>query len=271
MQTKVESDFDLAVCHRIYPRVSDNPIFGFKDKLAIAQLDLETFKTAVGDLKIRMWVLLDNCPPVYEEIFSRLWSQEDLVLMRHPGAGDAATGREQVRILMEQTDADAVYFAESDYFYLSDQFPLAVNFLRQNPDANFVSPHDHSDIYATDLHKLPRIAKIADGKTWNSRMSTTHAFLTTRKKLQECRWAFLASHRRVSPDLSKWMALTKRRAFNPIAFARWAVSHRFWRRRPFLRLVFLLAANFVWTKIHPLDPSAIHRHTHGCRPGGTGY
>jgi hypothetical protein len=87
----VESDFDLAVYHRIYPRVSGSPIFGFKDKLAIAQLDSETFKTAIGDLKIRMGVLLDNCPPVYEEIFSRLWSQEDLVLMRHPGVGDAAT------------------------------------------------------------------------------------------------------------------------------------------------------------------------------------
>ena len=48
MQTKVDSEFDLAVCYRIYPRVSGNPIFGFKDKLALTQLNLETFKAAVS-------------------------------------------------------------------------------------------------------------------------------------------------------------------------------------------------------------------------------
>jgi len=75
-----------------------------------------------------MWVLLDDCPPIYEEMFSRLWAPDDLVWMRYPGVKDAATFREQVRILMEQTDSEMVYLAEDDYFYLPDQFPLAVNF-----------------------------------------------------------------------------------------------------------------------------------------------
>jgi hypothetical protein len=44
----------------------------------------------------------------------------------------------------------------------------------------------------------------------------------------ECREIFLASYGRISPDLSKWMALTKKRIFNPVKFFRWLVSHRFW-------------------------------------------
>lgn len=223
------SKYDLAVAYRIYPKVSSHPppIF-VDDKLKLAGLCLDSFKASLGNLRVKLWVLLDNCPPAYEEMFSRLWSPEDLVLMHYPGVGDGATFREQARILMEQTDAEIVYLAEDDYFYLPNQFPLAVHFLKQNPDADFVSPYDHPDIYATDLHKLPRMAKMADGKTWNSCMSTTHTFLTTRKKLQECCWVFLASYGRASPDLSKWMALTKRRIFNPIAFARWVVAHPFW-------------------------------------------
>jgi hypothetical protein len=223
------SKYDLAVAYRIYPKVSSHPppIFA-ADKLKLAGLCLNSFKASLGSLRVKLWVLLDNCPPVYEELFLRLWPQEDLTLVRYPGAGDAATFREQVRILMEQTDAEIVYLAEDDYFYLPDQFPLAVNFLKQNPDADFVSPYDHPDIYATDLHQLPRMSRMADGKTWNSCMSTTHTFLTTRKKLQECRWVFLASYGRVSPDLSKWMALTKCHVFNPVAFARWAVTCPFW-------------------------------------------
>jgi hypothetical protein len=221
--------YDLAVTYRVYPKVSSHhpPVFA-DDKLKLAEFCLNSFKASLGNLKVKLWALLDNCPPVYEEMFSRLWSPEDLVLMRYPGVGDAATFREQSRLLMEQADAEIVYLAEDDYFYLPNQFPLAVNFLKQNPDAHFVSPYDHPDIYTTELHNLPRETRAAEGKDWNSCFSTTHTFLTNRRTLQECRGVFLASYGRVSPDLSKWMALTKRRVFNPTAFARWAVTCPFW-------------------------------------------
>lgn len=61
MESITSHNYDLAVGYRIYPRVSANPIMGFKDKLALVQLNLETFKEAIGNLKIKMWVLLDNC------------------------------------------------------------------------------------------------------------------------------------------------------------------------------------------------------------------
>jgi hypothetical protein len=224
-----EFKYDLAVAYRIYPKVSSHrpPVFA-DDKLKLTQLCLNSFKASLGNLKVKLWVLLDNCPPAYEEMISRLWSPEDLVLVRFPGVGDAATFREQSRLLMEQADAEIVYLAEDDYFYLPDQFALAVNFLKQNPGVHFVSPYDHPDIYTTELHNLPRKTRAVGEKDWNLCFSTTHTFLTTRRTLHECRSVFLASYGRVSPDLSKWMALTKRRVFNPIAFVRWAATRPFW-------------------------------------------
>src|SRR5208282_1689556 len=105
-----ECKYDLAVAYRICPKVSSHrpPIFA-DDKLKLARFCLDSFKASLGNLRVKMWVLLDDCPLAYEEMFSRIWSPEDLVLARFPGVGDAATFREQVRILMEQTDAEMVY------------------------------------------------------------------------------------------------------------------------------------------------------------------
>jgi hypothetical protein len=221
--------YDLAVCYRIYPKVSSHapPIFK-DDKFKLSKLCYESFKASLGNLKVKLWVLLDNCPSAYEEMFSSIWPAEDLVLMRYPGVGDASTFREQARILMEQNDAEIVYLAEDDYFYLPDEFPLAVRFIKENPDVDFVTAYDHPDIYTLALHKIPYQTKTVEGKTWRTCMSTTHTFLTTRTTLRKCGWVFLASYGKVSPDLTKWMALTKKRIFNPFFFVRSVFTCPFW-------------------------------------------
>ena len=73
-----DTNRDLAVCYRIYPRVSGNPIFGFTNKLALLRLTLETFNEALGDLKVKMWVLLDNCPPEYQELVAFIFPKSDV-------------------------------------------------------------------------------------------------------------------------------------------------------------------------------------------------
>ncbi len=224
--------YDVAVAYRIYPKVSAScgnrpPIFS-EDKLKLSELCLKSFKSSLGGLRVKLWALLDNCPPAYETIFTQLWAPEDLVLMRYPGIGDGATFREQSRILMEQTDAEIVHFAEDDYFYLPDQFRLAVDFLKQNPDADFVTPYENFDYYTADLNKLPYETRSFGGKQWNSCVSTTHTFLGKRAAVMEGRGVLLASYGKLSPDLVKWMALTKKRVFNPVKFLSWLVPHRFW-------------------------------------------
>src|SRR5262245_20929906 len=113
-----QKKFDLAVCYRIYPRISGNPIFGFKEKLPLVQLNLETFKESLGDLKIKMWVLLDNCPPAYAELLKKIFPETAMEIIPLGGEGNGPTFRRQVDILSAQTDADLVYFAEDDYIYL---------------------------------------------------------------------------------------------------------------------------------------------------------
>jgi hypothetical protein len=223
------SKYDLAVAYRIYPKVSSHlpPIFT-TDKYKLAELCLKSFKKSLTGLKVKMWVLLDNCPPAYEKLFTDLWPAEDLILVRFPGVGDATTFRNQVKILMEQTDAETVYLAEDDYFYLPDQFHLAVEFLKQNPEAQFLSPYNHPDLHNTEFHRMEKPTKKFEGKDWISCCSTTHTFLTNRTTLAQCQSVFLADYGRISPDLAKWLALTKKRVFNPFVFAKWAFTNRFW-------------------------------------------
>jgi hypothetical protein len=244
MSTTSQFKYDLAVAYRIYPKVSSHkpPVFA-DDKLKLSRLCFESFKASLGNLKVKLWVLLDNCPPAYEELFAERWPAEDLVLVRYPGVGDAATFHQQARILMDQTDADAVYLAEDDYFYLPGQFPLAVNFLKQNRDVDFISLYDHPDIHNTALHRIPFASKSADGKVWRTCLSTTHTFLTRREVLRNASWVVLASYGKVSPDLSKWIALTKLRAFNPIFFA-WSVI-----QRPFWAASIYFAWRYCWRQL----------------------
>jgi hypothetical protein len=228
--------YDLAVAYRIYPKISIScanrpPIFS-EDKLKLAELCLKSFKNSLGGLRVKLWALLNGCPTAYESIFTKLWAPEDLVLVRYPGVGAGTTLHEQARILMEQADAEIVHFAEDDYFYLPDQFHLAVDFLKQNPDADFVAPYQGLGVYPGDTENLSRETRVFGGKDWNSCVSTTHTFLAKRAALIECQdlfhRLFRALRGRGVPDLAMWMALTKKRVFNPIKFIYWLVPHRFW-------------------------------------------
>ena len=80
--------YDVAVAYRIYPKMSSPtpPVFA-EDKLQLSEFCLKSFKNSLGGLRVKLWVLLNNCPPVYETLFTQLWPAEDLVLVRYPGVG----------------------------------------------------------------------------------------------------------------------------------------------------------------------------------------
>jgi hypothetical protein len=226
--------YDLAVAYRIYPRPSASrpPLFA-EDKLKLAEFCLTSFKKSLGGLRVKLWVLLNDCPPDFEAIFTSRFAPEDLVLVRYPGVGPGITLQEQFRILLEQTDAEFVEFAEDDYFYLPGHLEMAVNFLKQNPDADFIAPYESSDFYTADLPHLTFATREFSGKKWSSCISATHSFMARRSSLLECRSLFerLFADRKgkTVPDLAMWMALTKKRIFNPVKFIWWSLSHRwFW-------------------------------------------
>ena len=142
--------YDLAVAYRIYPKMSTAPppVFA-EDKFKLAELCLKSFKDSLGGLRVKLWALLNNCPAEYEALFTKLWPAEDLVLVRFPGVAAGTTLYEQFRILAEQTDAEIVYFAEDDYFYLPGQFELAVDFQAKSR-CRFCDSHDYPDQHKTD-------------------------------------------------------------------------------------------------------------------------
>jgi hypothetical protein len=214
--------YDLVVAYRIYPKPSASrpPIFA-DDKFKLAELCFKSFKASLGNLRVKLWVLLNNCPPEYEAMFKSLWPAEDLVLVRFSGVAASTTLHEQSRILREQTDAEIVFLSEDDYFHLPGQFQIAVNFLKQNSDA-----------------KLSTETREFDGKKWRSSISTTHTFLARRSALIESGKLFQKLHQKfhgqVSPDLAMWMALTKKRVFNPVKFLKWSITKRYWAGSIFL-------------------------------------
>jgi len=210
--------FDLVVCYRIYPGVSRDPIFEFKDKLPLIRLNLETFKEGLGDLKIKMWVLLDNCPPAYAELLKTLFPETPMELISLGGEGNGPTFIRQVEILGAQTDADLVYFAEDDYLYLPRSLERTVNFMRRHPEADFVTPYDHADFHSKYVHRFRGAEFVEDGCRWRTVASTCLTFMARREAVAQSATAFRTYNR--NPDLAIWMALTKKRVCNPWSWIR---------------------------------------------------
>jgi hypothetical protein len=211
---KVEtSKYDLAVAYRIYPKVSKVPLVFADDKYHLAKLCLQSFKRSLGPLKAKIFVLLDNCPGEYEELFKSLFDEQDLELLHLSGIGNNATFEMQMQLLLDQTDADVVYFAEDDYLYMPDQFGSMISFLNSNSDVDFISPYDHLDYYTLDLHNHPNKIRIDSEKHWRTANSTCLTFLTQKKTLEKTYDTFM-SYTKGNYDASLWLSLTKFRIFN---------------------------------------------------------
>lgn len=210
-----KTTYDLAVAYRICPFMSRTPPPVHADsKFKLARLCLRSFKAALGPLKVRLWAILDHCPPEYEKLFTDLWDRQDLVLCPQPGLGNGGTFVKQIEILTQQEDAELVYLAEDDYFYRPEKFPLAVDLMRHHPDVDFCTPYDHPDYYqhAFHLHKM-RI-KVEHGQVWKTQNGTTCTLLTRKHILQETSAVFRSFARRNS-DAGVWLSLTKEHVRNP--------------------------------------------------------
>ncbi len=189
----------------------------------MAELCLRSFKDSLGALKARMWVLLDDCPSEYEDLFTKYFDQDDIDFKRLNGIGNLATFDLQIDILCNQNLAETVYLAEDDYFYLPRQLEHAFNFLRSGSDIDFVSLYDHPDYYISDLHNHRNYVRVFDGTHWRTANSTCLTFLTTQKTLNHAKSIFKSYAKRNS-DASLWLSLTKHKLFNPLTMLKFAVN-----------------------------------------------
>src|SRR5580692_9616699 len=103
---------DLAIAYRIYPGISKSPAFFPTDKLKMSEMCLRSFKKALGGLRVKIWALLDGCPPEYEVLFRKTLQGSDLEIVPLSKIGNHATFSLQIDLLTDQTEAPYVFFAE---------------------------------------------------------------------------------------------------------------------------------------------------------------
>ncbi len=210
----VSPTHELAVCYRIYPGLSGQPGFGLTDKLTMVRLNLLSFQAALGPVRARLWVILDQCPPAYRELVTSLFGGPDLELIElNPKAGNEGTFLRQLEILCGQAAADLVYFAEDDYLYWPDGLAEAVRFMQQHPEVDFTTPADHADFDTKYIHRFTGEEYQEGSRHWRTVASTCLTFMARKAALVETRAVF-ASYARKNSDLGLWLALTQRRV-NP--------------------------------------------------------
>jgi len=211
---------DIAIAYRIYPKVA-KPAHGlpFSDhKFKLSEVCLQSFKKSLGNLRVKLWVLLDGCPNEYADLFKKYFEDHELVLVPLEGLGNQRTFIKQIELLCAQNDSEIVYFAEDDYLYLPGQFSSMVNFLLEHEDVDFVSPYDHPDCYTVELHRQPNWLRVHGGRHWRTAGSTCLTFVTRQQTLRRAEPVF-RSYGQKNFDCSLWLSLTKHRVLNPMFFA----------------------------------------------------
>lgn len=201
--------FDLAVAYRIYPGVSKSPAFFPDNKYLLSEMCLRSFRRSLGGLRVKVWVLLDGCPPAYETLFRSVLGSCDVEILSLNGEGNLATFSRQIDILTRQTDAPFVYFAEDDYFYLPNALQTMVAFMQDNCDVDFVTPYDHPDSYDTSSRFERHLVRPYDGRYWRTASSTCLTFLTSRENLLHTQSTF-RTYSRGNWDCPLWLSFTQK-------------------------------------------------------------
>lgn len=215
--------FDLVVAYRIYPGISKTPAIYPQDKWALSEAAFASFIRGCGKLNVKIVVLLDKCPEEYKQIFTKYVSPKQLVFRDYPGVGNGATFGEQTRILLEQNDAEQIFFCEDDYFFLDNSIEKLLECQKIMKEAHFLTPYDHLDYYIRGLQDYTSEIQIAGNLHWRTVATTCMTFLTTKSILRETLDIFL-TYTRNNYDASLWSALTKKIVVSPHSFL--ADEHR---------------------------------------------
>jgi hypothetical protein len=162
-----------------------------------------------------------------------------------PRFGNAATFAKQIEILLGQSEAAVVYFAEDDYLYKPDEFRKMYDLITTQPGVDFVSCYCHSDLFTHPIHQHRRRTMFVNNRLWLGASSTCLTFMTTQRVLRETRDLFM-TFCAGSWDSSVWLGITRTHVLNPAAYFRFrrdaycmkilrkAIGHG-WRHLPFLR------------------------------------
>lgn len=173
--------YDLVIAYRICPKMSKkSPDYVGTDKLAFSRKCLESFKNSLEGLNYKIYALLDNCPKEYEDLFVNLFGRESLEILHLEDYGNKRTFKKQIDILSGQDDAEIVYFAEDDYFYV-ENIKKMVDLLKLKK-ADFVTPYEHVSCYIDD-HVISNRVTLFEEKRFVSVQHACLTFMTTKQNL----------------------------------------------------------------------------------------
>ncbi|MBX3042768.1 MAG: glycosyltransferase family 2 protein [Candidatus Kapabacteria bacterium] len=212
----MNKEYDLAIAYRIYPKISKVPPIYPDDKFKLSELCLASLVKSLGNLSVKWFVILDDCPKEYKTMFEKYLNKYDTDYIETQVKSNGATFGMQMDLLLSQNHCDVIYFAEDDYFYLPDTFHELMSALNTT-GIDFISPYDHLDLYTNEFHNRKYFVKFIGKRHWRSCGSTTMTFLTTKKALKSAEKVF-RSYVRKNYDSSLWLTLTHENVNSPLRF-----------------------------------------------------
>ena len=87
------NNYDLSLVYRIYPGIAkkNKPVMYPNDKYKMSEMCIKSLKLALGSLRAKIWVILDNCPPKYQRLFEENLSEFDIQFLELDGKGNYYT------------------------------------------------------------------------------------------------------------------------------------------------------------------------------------
>ncbi len=208
--------YDLSLVYRIYPGIAkkNKPVIFPDDKYKMSEVCIKSLKLALGSLRTKIWVILDNCPPKYKRLFEKNLSAFDIEFLELDGKGNYYTFNKQIEILLNQNYSDIIYFAEDDYLLRPNSLEVAVDFMKNNSNADFLSIYDSLDYYKMNFHNYKSNQIKFKKIIWKQVSCTTLSFMTKKTILNETKDVFDTYSKNRNYDSSLWVSLTKKKFFS---------------------------------------------------------
>lgn len=201
----LQKEYDIAIAYRIYPLVSKETAIYSDNKFLLSEFCLYSFAKSLKKIKAKIFVILDKCPPEYDNLFKKYLDGFDYELIHKDGIGNAGTFNMQMDILLNQNYSEIIYFAEDDYFYLENAFSLMHSYIKSGK-VDFITPYDHPDYYELKFHNYKNEIDNDEHK-WRRVIATTMTFMTTKQNLLKTKKVF-DSYLKNNSDASLWASIS---------------------------------------------------------------
>jgi len=218
-------NFDVAVAWRIYPKISKTPLVFENDKLSLVKLCLHSFQKSVEGLRVKYFFILDGCPDEYNQFIKTQFTNDAYEIIETGGIGNLPTFKLQIEILLKQTDADVVYFAEDDYLYVPNEFHKMVDLIKNNDKVDFASCYLHKATFTHPIHNHIKNTIEFDGNLWLNESSTCLTFITKKQTLKSSK-DILMTYAKGNNDCAMWLVLTRTFIYNPLKYIQFYFTHK---------------------------------------------